>query len=168
MTKADLNTTPIPSRRAVLAAGPAVAVAALAGGTAANAVVIGLAKAGEVDPIYAAIEDHKAACAAARQMGDLLGELSPSDAQYKSVDAQHSTAFQQEKRTVAALLSCPPTTIAGAIAVLTHVGQAEWMFGDNSDETILTGAHESDIEEAKAFPAHLAAALCNIIERGRA
>ena len=47
MTKADLDTTPIPSRRAVLAAGPAVAAAALAGTTVANAVAIGMAKAGQ-------------------------------------------------------------------------------------------------------------------------
>jgi hypothetical protein len=39
MTKADLNTTTIPSRRAVLAAGPAVAAAALAGGTVANTAI---------------------------------------------------------------------------------------------------------------------------------
>ena len=47
MSQATDSTTPIPTRRALLAAAPAVAAAALAGGTVANAVAIGMAKAGQ-------------------------------------------------------------------------------------------------------------------------
>jgi hypothetical protein len=49
----------IQSRRALLAGAPAVAAAALAGGTAVNVAAIGTVKAGEVDPIFAAIAEHR-------------------------------------------------------------------------------------------------------------
>jgi hypothetical protein len=50
------NEAPKASRRAILTAAPAAAAAALAGGAVANPVAIGVAKAGEVDPIFAVIE----------------------------------------------------------------------------------------------------------------
>jgi hypothetical protein len=49
MSKATDSTTPIPTRRALLSAAPAAAAAALAGGTVANAVAIGMAKAAGAD-----------------------------------------------------------------------------------------------------------------------
>ena len=66
-----------------------------------------------------------------------------------------------------ALLTCQPTTLAGAIAVLEYVGQPDWVFGDDFEDTVLTDAHEREMEEAKMFSKHLAAALRNIIERGQ-
>jgi hypothetical protein len=63
MTKAIDSNRPIPSRRALLAGAPVAAAAALAGGTIANAVAISMAKAGEVDPVFAAIECERAAYA---------------------------------------------------------------------------------------------------------
>jgi hypothetical protein len=60
------------------------------------------------------------------------------------------------------------STIAGVIAVLDHVGRMEFFFGDDSEESVLAGAHKSAAEEANAFPAHLAIALRNIIARGQA
>jgi hypothetical protein len=47
MSKATDNSTPIPTRRALLAGAPAAAAGALLAGTAANAVAIGMAKAGD-------------------------------------------------------------------------------------------------------------------------
>jgi hypothetical protein len=49
-----------PSRRALLAGAPAVAAAALAGGTVTNALVIAEAKAA-VDPIFGVIAEHRIA-----------------------------------------------------------------------------------------------------------
>jgi hypothetical protein len=49
------------TRRAVLAGAPAVAAGALAAGTAANTVAVAMARATEVDPIFAVIERHCAA-----------------------------------------------------------------------------------------------------------
>src|ERR1700754_4902469 len=57
MTKATDSSTPIPTRRALLAGAPVAAAAALAGGTVAN----GIARAGEIDPIFAVIAEHQAA-----------------------------------------------------------------------------------------------------------
>jgi hypothetical protein len=47
---------PQASRRALLASAPAAAVAALAGGAITNAAVLTTPRAGEVDPIFEAIE----------------------------------------------------------------------------------------------------------------
>jgi hypothetical protein len=54
------NEAPKASRRAILTAAPAAAAAAVARGAIAN-VALGAAKAGEVDPIFAVIERHRAA-----------------------------------------------------------------------------------------------------------
>src|ERR1700759_5625158 len=82
MTKATDSSTPIPTtRRALLAGAPAVAAAALAGGTVANAVAIGMAKAGEVDPIFALIAEHREAqeaCAVAYEANDLDDDEDPN------------------------------------------------------------------------------------------
>jgi hypothetical protein len=51
--------------------------------------------------------------------------------------------------------------------MLAHASQRDWIFGDDSPQTILTDAYESGVAEAQAFPNHLAAALRNIIARGR-
>jgi hypothetical protein len=67
-----------------------------------------------------------------------------------------------------ALLTCQPATLAGVVAFLDHVSQADWMFGDDSEDTILTDAHAREMEEARPFPKLLAAALRNIVARGRA
>src|SRR5258708_5132793 len=74
MTKATELNTPIPTRRALLAGAPAAAAGALLAGTAVNAVAIGMAKAGEVDPVLTAIEDHKAALAEYYRLFDVLEE----------------------------------------------------------------------------------------------
>jgi hypothetical protein len=47
------------TRRAVLAAAPAVAAGALAAGTAVNAVAIATGRASEPDPIFAVIRAHQ-------------------------------------------------------------------------------------------------------------
>jgi hypothetical protein len=72
---------------------------------------------------------------------------------------------QGERDVLLALLTYQPTTLAGIVAVLEHVSRQDWVYGDDSDQTILVDAHEREIEETKAFPQHLATALRNIIER---
>jgi hypothetical protein len=167
MAKATELNTPISSRRALLAGAPAAATGALLAGTAVNAVAIGLATAAEVDPIFELIAKHTEACAEVRRWSDIYGELSSEDPEHDKIEAQEKAALHREEEAIAALLSCPPTTLAGVIAVLEHVGKGEFFFGE-SNEAILTGAHESAAEEANAFPEHLAAALRNIVERGQA
>jgi hypothetical protein len=159
---------PKASRRAILTAAPAAAAAALAGGTVANAVAIGMARAADVDPIFDLIEKHTAACDAARAISDVLSDMSPRERNYEQTQARFSDAIEQEKKVLATLLSCQPTTLAGIVAVLVHAGRADWAHAGDSEETVLIDAQEREMEQAKAFPTHLAAALRNIIERGQA
>jgi hypothetical protein len=192
MTKADLNTTPIPSRRAVLAAGPAVAAAALAGGTAANAVAIGMAKAGEIDPVFAAaerlraaLEEYDAAHAHFNAMDALYPrETEPDDfmdwtieQRYAWQDAEiarreggpRDIAYdrwndQCEKLNEAteALIATIPTTAAGIAVALEHWSE----FSDR-----ISGDGEFDFLELDCGSRLLtvvAGALCNIIARGQA
>jgi hypothetical protein len=55
------STTTIPTRRTLLAGAPAVAAGALAAGTVANAMVVAMGKAAEVDPVLDVIERHRVA-----------------------------------------------------------------------------------------------------------
>jgi hypothetical protein len=161
----DLNST---SRRALLAGAPVAAAASLAGGTVANAAGIGASKAGDVDPIFALIEKHKVACDAARTIGDVLSDLHSDDPTENAARERFNKANDGERKVLVALLTCQPTTMAGIIAVLEHVGRVNWVWGEDDDETFLTGAYESNIVEAQMFPAHLAASLRNIVARGQA
>jgi hypothetical protein len=127
-----------------------------------------VAKPAEVDPIFELIEKHKAACDVAREISDNRGDMHPHDPQYALTERAHERVHQARKDSFVELLACPPTSLAGVIAVLAHVGQQDWAYGDDSEETILIDGHESGIEEAKKFPAHVAVALRNIIGRGQA
>jgi hypothetical protein len=151
------------SRRALL-----TVAAAVAGGTLANAVAIGMTKAGQVDPIFGLIEKHVAACDAAREISDAWGDMHPHDQQYAATERDYSRVHQARKDALVELLSCQPTSLTGVIAVLAHVGQQDWAYGDDSEETILLDGYESGIEEAKSILTHLGTTLRNIIERGRA
>jgi hypothetical protein len=64
-----------PTRRALLAGAPAIAAAALAGGTVANALAIAEAKAAEADPIFAAIDRHREAVRIHKEAGAHFHEL---------------------------------------------------------------------------------------------
>jgi hypothetical protein len=117
-----------------------------------------------VDPIFDLIERHKAVCNAARAIGDAAVDTDPDG----PARERFQEAIQGERKVLVALLTCEPTTLAGCAAVLEHVGRQDWVFGDDSDQTVLIDAYESDVEEAQMFPKHLASALRNIVERGQA
>ena len=126
------------------------------------------APAAAADPIFEVIKRHKAACDTARAVGDVLSEVDPCDPNYEALLERFGEAIKPERRALVALLICRPTTLAGVVAVLDHVGRADWVHGVDFEETILIDAHERQIEEAKAFPKHLATALRTIIEQGQA
>jgi hypothetical protein len=169
MTKADLNTTPIPSRRAVLAAGPAAAAAALAGGTVANAVAISMAKAGGVDPIFAVIAEHREAqeaCAVAYEANDLDDDEDPNKL----------AALEKAGAVELPLFTTLPTSVAGVVALLEYVHspchiiwQGEQM---DCDDTVLSYAYGYNSEEMRqavgGFDAHVLTALRNIVAGGQA
>jgi hypothetical protein len=154
---------PQASRRALLM-GFAAAATPMAPGLASALSESALAVA---DPIFDLIEKHKAARDAARTFSACWSDMSPRDPEYDVVGEQFDDAYEGERKALIALLTRQPTTIAGVVAVLEHVGQTDWVFGD-SEDTVLTDSSERDIEEAKVFPKHLAAALRKIIARGQA
>jgi hypothetical protein len=137
MIKTNDTTT---SRRSLLAGAPAVAAAALAGGTVATARA-------ETDPIYAAIEEHKRALAAhvtALQAG--------------ADENETDKLCNAELDAVEALLRCEPepTTVGGVVALLDYLSESY----DHAEETILSFAMVSLAEQAaRDFPSALADAL---------
>jgi hypothetical protein len=148
--------TTIPTRRALLAGAPAVAAAALAGGTVANALAIAEAKAADADPIFAVIAEHQAAQKAVTAAFDREDREEDEDeviwaAQARQLDAQFE------------LFTTAPTTITGVAAPLAYLGTDA---GDDPHETILEFAKDFGDEElvaaVRAFPLHLAAALAKI------
>jgi hypothetical protein len=166
----------LPSRRALLAGAPAAAAAALAGGTVANAVAIGMAKAGDVDPALVAIANHVAAL---RQWFDAFDREEESEvdtAEFEAATEAINIGGEREIETALAVLTTMPTTLAGVAALLEHVGQHEYLEmdsgGDNEIfETLLSSwGNQRDGRKtiAQDFSLHLAAALRNIIERGQA
>jgi hypothetical protein len=157
------DTTIKTSRRALLAGVPA---AALVVATPALANALSEPVPAVADPIFAAIDRHRTACDAARSVGDVCGVTFPDAPTYDAIHERFDEVNGEERKALVALLTCQPTTIAGILAVLEHVGRMNWVWGDDDDETIIAGAYERGIEEAKVFTAHLAASLRNIIERG--
>jgi hypothetical protein len=153
------NSTSRLSRRSALAG---LSVAAAAGVAALPACA---AMGVEPDPIYALIEAHREAILA---FGPAIERSEQMECDER--DAFCSAASQREIDALVALLTTPPTTLAGVVAVLVHLGQPEW-FKENPHEdereTILSGAVESTAcEEARVFPLLLAATVRSLIGGG--
>jgi hypothetical protein len=157
----QLNTT---SRRALLAGAPAAAAGALAAGAAVNAVAVAIVKAAEVDPIFAAITEHRTAveeygalCLAAAELMDFEPNKDPKS------DAAKAASDDGRDRMLDALhdlLTEEPTTLLGVAALLEYFSQPD--HGHDPEESILLGAAgwgeaDEDIGAAAlAFPAIIA------------
>jgi hypothetical protein len=144
----------ISSRRALLVGAPAVAAAALAGGTA-----LAIPRTDELDPIFAVIAEHQAAD---------LGVIAAFAREDREYDDDEITDAAQERAGDAGydLFTTAPTTIAGAVALLEYLGTDATAW--NADQTIWKWAADGTGDEVREFPSFLAAALRNIIERGQA
>jgi hypothetical protein len=177
---ADSTTTsaptapPLPlSRRAVLAAAPAVAAGTLAAGTAVNAVAVAMTRATEVDPIFAVLAEHRAAMKAYLPASELSGRLEDDTPEWNAAWAVTQAAIEREHASLHAVLTTDPTTLAGAVALLEHVGGDNFL-GEAPEDygTSLLAAQAPGegplAEAADRFPARLAVALRNIIKRGQA
>jgi hypothetical protein len=159
------------SRRTLLAGAPAAAAAALAGGTIANAVALGMPRTDEVDPIFAAIEAHRTAVLAVNASDDVTCKIRGSGPDWDAASQASSEATDDEMDVLREVLSCRPTTIEGVIALLDHLGQPQFLRGSRDPATVLSGAHvwhDDEQDEVKAFPRELAAALRSIVERRQA
>jgi hypothetical protein len=128
------NEAPKASRRAILTAAP-VAAAALAGGT----VGFGIAKAGEVDPIFAVLGEHRTAVKAYLSASDIDGRLASDTPEWNVAHAVTQEAIKREYAAFTAVLTTDPTTLAGGVALLDHVGQDHFL-GEGPDAPYGTAA----------------------------
>jgi hypothetical protein len=172
-----ITEAPKVSRRAILTAAPAAAAGALLAGTAVNAAAVAMAKAGGVDPVFAAIERERAAYAAHCVISDAETEVCdqnpfPADrnesrraqkkrlasplhktwwARYKEVEAAHTESAQRLWSAREAFLQTQPISVAGLLAFLDHI---EGPFSSGSDGEALFDENEKGL----ALPTLAAAA----------
>jgi hypothetical protein len=169
------NEAPKASRRSILTAAPAVAVAVLAGGTVANAVALAIPRTDEVDPIFAAIERERQAyaeyCVTAAFQRSANDQCPPEVkaaknrrahpafaawwAQYQEAAAVHEKSAQELWSAREAFLETQPTSVAGLIAFIDHI-EGPFSSGPAGE------AFWDDSERELAFPT-LAAAVRDLI-----
>jgi hypothetical protein len=117
------------------------------------------------DPILAKIEAHRAAVTAWRAAGDISGKMDDDDPGHEAAQRLTSKESSREMKALRALLRCRPTTLAGVIALLDHLGQPQ-LLREKSDGTVLSGTDhwwEENKDEVRAFPHMLAGALRSLI-----
>jgi hypothetical protein len=168
-----MNTT---SRRALLAGAPAVAAAAaLAAGTTVNGLAAGLATPPSIDPIFAAIAEHQAAikefCRAVTVSGAMVAYGPDKDPNYDSADKETRDASSRDQSALWDVLTIQPTTLAGVVALLAHVGLPEFLREEPGfeNETILSAWTNSTgklKDAAQDFPARLAETMRGLIKGG--
>jgi hypothetical protein len=135
MSQAENPSSTIPTtRRALLAGAPAVAAAALAGGTIANTVAIGTAKAAEIDPVYAAIQRVRDAHVVYSAASEAESNISAPPRkgtrayrmwreEYGRIEAEHTAACHQMWNARDAFLVTPPISPDGLIAYLAFIDE---------------------------------------------
>jgi hypothetical protein len=123
----------------------------------------------KVDPIFAAIEKHKAACTAYEGPRCATANMLPDNPGYKAAWKAERKGAAREARTLTEFFSCNPTTLRGVLAALEHAGRPEWLNYDKNgtDETVLSGPCDSNTKQiaelAKSFPLRIAKTLTDII-----
>jgi hypothetical protein len=177
MSQATKSTTPIPSRRALLAGAPAVAAAALAAGGAVNIVAVAMARPSGVDPIFAVIAEHRAIMRAWRDAFDMEEMTEHGTPEREAACAAIDAECEREETAMHAVLTAQPTTIAGVVALLEHVGQREYLgvFDEGEGEgeerqSVLTTWNEATDQghrrTAQDFPLRLAATIRSLLDVG--
>jgi hypothetical protein len=104
------------TRRSLIAGAPAVAAAALAGGTAVNALAIAEAKADEVDPIFEVIERHRSAWRVFEGRCTALDEAGTAEA-----SAEWHRIYGVVEDAVSDMADANFTTMKGGVALLRYV-----------------------------------------------
>ena len=73
------------------------------------------------DPIFAAIEAHRAAYVDLSRALSVLGKLPPTDPEYEEANATAETADDEVFCSAHDLAKIMPTTLAGAVALLEYI-----------------------------------------------
>jgi hypothetical protein len=126
----------------------------------------------ECDPIFDLIEQHRAAVAEYNKAEAISGEIVPSP-ERDAAFAVTCAAMSRSGNLLEALLRSQPRTMAGALALLQHLGQDEYLgvvwpgAGEDDRETLLSTSNNSlriDRKRlAQDFPLRLAAAMRDIV-----
>jgi hypothetical protein len=119
------------------------------------------------DPIFKKIEAHRDAVEAMNAALAVSGKMGGDDPAFKDADRRSTEASNLEKKTLCALLGCRPTTLAGAIALLDHLGRPSTLRDtDGGKHTVLCSTNTwwpEDKDEVRAFPHVLAGALRSLV-----
>jgi hypothetical protein len=119
------------------------------------------------DPIFAKIEAHRAAVEAMNAALAVSGKMSGDGPAFKVADRKSTKASNIEMKALRALLGCRPTTLAGAIALLDHLGRPSTLRDtDGGKHTVLCSTNNwwpEDKDEVRAFPHVLASALRSLV-----
>jgi hypothetical protein len=176
MSQANETTT---SRRTLLTR--AVAATALAGAAGANVAAIALTTGldpAPADPVFDLIDQHRAAVAEYNRAEAVSGQI-VIGLEWEAAFAVTSAAMDRSYDLLEVLLRAQPATIAGAIALLEHLGQDEylgvdWGGGAHERRTLLSVFSDSSrncIDRkrlAEDFPLCLASALRILARNGGA
>jgi len=139
------------TRRAILAGAAAAPIAAIPGTASASSVLPA------IDPIFAAIESHRRAFA---EYGRVLRET-PEDRNVLA-EAAVAKACDGADDAARALLDVPPSTTAGAAALLRYVAEFEEKYFDCMPDRVFSeedGEESDGIDWHHALQRHVADAL---------
>jgi hypothetical protein len=118
------------------------------------------------DPIFAVIEDRKAAVEAYNSAVDLTSDMLPTGPEYWAARAVIDTASDRLTEVNLLILTTQPTSLLGVAALLQHVGLPEYL--EEGDETLLsTYIHENANDKRKqaalTFPTRCAETIRNLV-----
>jgi hypothetical protein len=115
----------------------------------------------KADPIFAVLADHRAAVKAYLAASEIDGNLETGTPEWEAANAVTQAAIKREREMHHTVLTTQPTTMAGVIALLEHVGQDRYLgeAEDHDRETVLSASHvqgSSLVAASREFPLRLA------------
>jgi hypothetical protein len=167
------------------------AIAGISGAVALSTVgKLLAARAGDVDPIFAIMEEHDRAMvnesACGRSHSDVEGSLPRDRMTWKPEEGERmppkgctdapewieaqlamSDTYVRRNEAIVALLTTQPTTLQGAIALLGYVGSVEYPYERGAEDVMLfvfpNIGNERVGEAAVSFPARLAETMLRLL-----
>jgi hypothetical protein len=100
------------------------------------------------DPVFAAIEHHRAALWARWAALRISGGIAPTDPRENEAMARTDAACAREHEALERLITCRPTTTRGLVSLIAYLGQPEDDDDDDrppQSETIICGATRSGL-----------------------
>jgi hypothetical protein len=95
-----------------------------------------------IDPIFAVLAEHRAAMKAYLPASEQSGRLEDDTPEWNAAWTVTQAAIRREHAALHAVLTTDPTTLAGAVALIEHVGQDNFLGEAPEDyDTSLLAAH---------------------------